>query len=505
MADFINTIDVLGDGAVFDSIIKRTITEFKDNKVTKVRHSAFCYCSALATVEVPEATSIGDNAFKDCKLLSTVNAPKVTEVLSNAFYNCDALTAVSFPLVTKLNASAFYGCDKLGSASFPLVTSLLGGTFRDCSSLKNIEFPALNSTDGNVFHTCTALQIADFPVLTKITGSLFEQCSSLIALVLRSETVCTLSTTAFNGTPVASGTGYIYVPSALIEQYRTASGWSTYANQFRKLEEWTVDGTVTGELDIENRHMVRFFDEDGTLLSYVIVPTGSDAVYSGDEPVKEGDYAFTGFAPDGTNITADTDCYAQFKFTKSYTRSLVDRTITSYESETLQTVGDGAFEGCGSLVSVNVPNVTEIITNAFYECTALENVNMPNVITINSYCFYKSNIYDITLPNLEILGSNVFANCKKLHLVDLPKVKSLGMFVFSNTNLNVHVILRSSEMCEMKGSVGINTVTYFYVPRALVEDYKIATNFAEYADRIFALEDYTVDGTITGKFDTTKI
>ena len=51
------------------------------------------------------------------------------------------------------------------------------------------------------------------------------------------------------------GTGYIYVPKALLsdddatKDYRRATNWSTYADQFRALEDYTVDGTITGELD----------------------------------------------------------------------------------------------------------------------------------------------------------------------------------------------------------------------------------------------------------------
>ena len=73
---------------------------------------------------------------------------------------------------------------------------------------------------------------------------------ALIALILRSETMATLAgTNALSSTPIASGTGYIYVPSALIEDYKVATNWSTYADQFRALEDYTVDGTITGELD----------------------------------------------------------------------------------------------------------------------------------------------------------------------------------------------------------------------------------------------------------------
>ena len=41
MSEFINTIDVLGDDAVIDSIIDRTITEFKDNTLTTIGQYAF--------------------------------------------------------------------------------------------------------------------------------------------------------------------------------------------------------------------------------------------------------------------------------------------------------------------------------------------------------------------------------------------------------------------------------------------------------------------------------
>ena len=69
-------------------------------------------------------------------------------------------------------------------------------------------------------------------------------------MIIRSETICTLSNkNAFSGSSVASGTGYIYVPKDLVESYKTATNWSTYATQFRALEDYTVDGTITGELD----------------------------------------------------------------------------------------------------------------------------------------------------------------------------------------------------------------------------------------------------------------
>ena len=80
MADFINTIDVLGDGAVFDSIIGRTIAEFKDDRIETVRDYAFYNCSNLTEVDLPSATSVKYSAFTGCSALTKVNIPAVKAI-----------------------------------------------------------------------------------------------------------------------------------------------------------------------------------------------------------------------------------------------------------------------------------------------------------------------------------------------------------------------------------------------------------------------------------------
>lgn len=39
-------------------------------------------------------------------------------------------------------------------------------------------------------------------------------------------------------TPMKSGTGYIYVPAALVDSYKAATNWSTYADQIRAIEDY---------------------------------------------------------------------------------------------------------------------------------------------------------------------------------------------------------------------------------------------------------------------------
>jgi hypothetical protein len=101
---------------------------------------------------------------------------------------------------------------------------------------------------------CYSLKEIDLSALTKINYSsqVFNNCAALESLILRkSDAIVELSSAGvFNSKDgIGAGTAYIYVPAALIEEYKSATNWSTYAPQFRALEDYTVDGTITGELD----------------------------------------------------------------------------------------------------------------------------------------------------------------------------------------------------------------------------------------------------------------
>lgn len=45
-------------------------------------------------------------------------------------------------------------------------------------------------------------------------------------------------------TPIRQGTGYIYVPFTLVEAYKAADNWSTFANQIRAIEDYPIGGAI---------------------------------------------------------------------------------------------------------------------------------------------------------------------------------------------------------------------------------------------------------------------
>ena len=130
------------------------------------------------------------------------------------------------------------------------MTSIGEYAFWECSALTTVDFPVLTNVKDNAFRNCSKLATADFPVATRIGGYAFRDCSVLRTLILRSATMALLNgVSALAGTIIQSGSGHIYVPAALVDSYKAATNWSTFAAQFRSLEDYTVDGTTTGALD----------------------------------------------------------------------------------------------------------------------------------------------------------------------------------------------------------------------------------------------------------------
>ena len=90
----------------------------------------------------------------------------------------------------------------------------------------------------NAFYGDGLLTSVSLPAVTSINANAFYGCTVLTSLTLSKNQVATLSaTSAFTSTPIASGTGYIYVPDHLVDQYKTATNWATYANQIRPISQ----------------------------------------------------------------------------------------------------------------------------------------------------------------------------------------------------------------------------------------------------------------------------
>lgn len=142
--------------------------------------------------------------------------------------------------VKTVGARAFSHCSVLKSVDLPEVTTIGLHGFNSCYKLERVEFPKLTTLNpGDNFTYSSSLKYADLGLVTNLPGWSLANTALETVILRKSDKICTLQTTnALSGTPIAKGTGCVYVPKALVENYKVATNWSTYANQIRAIEDY---------------------------------------------------------------------------------------------------------------------------------------------------------------------------------------------------------------------------------------------------------------------------
>lgn len=194
-----------------------------------------CYNLTSCTIN-SSVTSIGAYAFRRCFRLTNVNIPSgVTSIGNYAFSVCHNITNINIPNgVTSIGAHTFEECSGLTSVTIGnSVTSIGDNAFKSCSSLASINVPdSVTSIGAYAFQYCENLTSIDIPSgITSIRSGAFATCSRLTSVTVLAATPPTLGSSVFNNTNNCT----IYVPSASVETYKTASGWSSYASMIQAM------------------------------------------------------------------------------------------------------------------------------------------------------------------------------------------------------------------------------------------------------------------------------
>lgn len=184
----------------------------------------------------------GDTSIEDSivtrKITSYVN-DRVTSIGNQAFMNAASLKSISFPNAKSAGLSSFNACTSLTDVDLPLLESITTQTFYGCNALERLNLPKLKTASTQSMRNCKNLAVVDLEVCTSISALCFDSCPALECLIIRTPSLCKLAaTSALTNTPIASGTGYVYVPASLVDSYKSASNWSAYAAQIRAIEDY---------------------------------------------------------------------------------------------------------------------------------------------------------------------------------------------------------------------------------------------------------------------------
>ena len=112
-----NTIDALGDLVTFGSLAAKTITEFRDDRISFVPQNAFAYCVNLSYVNLPNASYVASSAFYSCTYLTEAWLDSCSSIggsafaatmLSRLYLNSTAVVSLANSMFSMSKSTTFY-------------------------------------------------------------------------------------------------------------------------------------------------------------------------------------------------------------------------------------------------------------------------------------------------------------------------------------------------------------------------------------------------------------
>ena len=210
------------------------------NSVTYIGETAFCECTSLTSITIPDSvTSISYSAFNGCSKLESVTlSENLTSISSSTFSGCTSLINIYIPnSVTAIGKYAFYGCSALSEVSIGSGVKTIGEwAFENCTSLISVVIPDnVTTIDENAFELCRGLESVEIGTgVTKINAAAFRYCYALENIKCKATTPPTIAEDTFFGLGINP---VIYVPMAMVDDYKAATYWSDLADIITGYEE----------------------------------------------------------------------------------------------------------------------------------------------------------------------------------------------------------------------------------------------------------------------------
>lgn len=420
------------------------------NTVVELEPYAFCNCTKLSTINLPESiTKIHENVFDSCESLFNVGTTGGVKLPSNliklgsaSFTGCKAIKSVVLPnklstsiaaddtSINTMGTSVFANCSAITSVTFGnAMTKVPDSTFAGCSSLASISIPVrFDEIGANAFAKTglTTINLTNHTNIKSIGESAFAGCGRMVSVSLPA-CLRIIKDHTFSG--CISLTSVTIPANSELTTIGVDAFGSTYS--FTK---------VTFMKDLKKL----------TTIDDLAFNSGSSKT---EEKDVYGDYIYLG-GPQEVIIPGGVTYIGQSAFAEC--RELKKVTIydmpTTPTATTVRKIAPYAFRNDWNLETIVLPEQNNTNTNmaveigdyAFEGCSRINSINFPLCLTrIGSYAFSeagfgKRNKEKDTFDRYGLNGVNLSKNTRCVDIGEgaFQKCSNLKSFAFP-TNLKV--------------------------------------------------------------------
>ena len=555
--EIVNDISYLGIEA-FAGCSKLSEVVF-DGDCEKIAELAFYQCYALNTFCLPGCDIVVyDNAFADSGLKTLKFAPEtyITDMGVGVFDLVDNFTIDIIGDVSKSEDDSLYYKEVNGviysidgtrlvlvlpsynSKNFEVpkeVKEICAGAFSSNKRVQNVTFESgseLELIGNGAFANCTTLRSVTLPANPITIEGFAFMGTTYSSFRINLDKVVSVGEYAFWGSNISSinltsdnvviGNAAFYLCAKLnvaVLGKNVTIGEYAFADSSVRSVEFRGPGATIGNAAFGGCTNLYSFDFED--------------VYG-----EVGEMAFYGCSALTTvkapNITAIgegcfADCYALTVFSAAKLEEIGAYAFAPYNEDStqgasfetidvpnLKIVGDGAFNACYYLKSIDLSKVeslgfaafyycveleeviltetlTELPDYAFFGCSKIKNLDLSNIVTFGSFCvfgvelpeklyldkaetigycafseFYSDDfnvinyIKEVYAPNVKVVDEQAFYYCKNLEIFSAPKVETIGMGAFAHTALKEFEISGSLESIGYSVFEGCDSFTTFY-------------------------------------------
>ena len=245
-------------------------------------------------------------------------------------------------------------------------------------------------------YTVTAIADGDMQ-----TGGVFSMAAQTLQSVVLPDTLKTIGDLAFM---MCESLTSVIIPEGV-----TSIGEAAFT--MTSISEITIPASVT---DIAKADILQ-----SSMPPFVMCPMLTEITVADGNPV---------YHSSGSNAIIETA-------TKTLIQGFNSTTIPNDGSVT--SIGDGAFNSCVGLTSIDIPDsVTRIGNGAFNSCSSLATVSIPNSVTsIGNDAFARCEaLTEINIPDsVTSIGNDAFFRCSRLTTISIPdSVTSIGDGAFND-------------------------------------------------------------------------